>query len=208
MEDQTKPKKTAPDPKAAAAPSVQPTPAPRPAPLPEPNTFSLDDSAFEGAVGNDKTAHYRPTTAHLSSSWVRGPGAVTLLVEAGHDLNHVSALRGAPVSQVEFVRVLALPAVKSLLIWPTTEEDLNKIPVTWRNGQAHFNASAVLIRAKIPVESGRKKRFEVHVLKDSKVGPALAIDMRYSLDLRIMKSAGSDKETRSGSPADDSADDE
>lgn len=191
MDDQTTAPAPAPEAAEKVAPSIELAPAPRPTSAPAPSAELLDDATWEGSVENDKTAHYRTSSTHTASAWIQGPGAVTLLAEAGRDLNEVSALRGIPVTRVEFVRTRALPAIKSLLIWPTDEADPNKIPVTWRDGHASFNASDVLVRGKIPVESGRKKRFEVSIAKETKVGPALKIDMRYLMDLRIIDKGSS-----------------
>lgn len=191
MDDQTKPQKP---PKAAetVAPALHTTPpAPKPAPV-EVDPL-LDDSAYEGSVENDKSAHYRAPQAHTSSSWIQGPGATQLLAEASHSLTQVAVLRDG-TEKVEFIRALALPAVKTVLIWPTNEEDLQKIPVAWRDGRASFNLSEVLIRAKMQVETNRRHKYSVRLAKETKVGPALAIEMRFLEDLRIVQRGGS-KET-------------
>lgn len=190
MDDPFKPLNPAPQAADDVAPALDPIPLPKPAfapanAAPEPTDELMSDAAYEGAVENDKAAHYRPSYSHISSAWVQSPGAITLLAEASHDLNTVAALRSTPATRVAFVRALALPAIKTLLIWPTDEKDPQKIEVSWRGGHASFSASEVLIRAKIPVESRRRKRFEVRIAKETKVGPALAIDMRYLVDLRV-----------------------
>lgn len=194
MDDQTTPQKPAPKAAQKVAPSLDQPPAPviRPVPTPTPAEVDPlpDDSAYEGSVENDKSAHYRAPQAHTSSSWIQGPGATTLLAEAGHSLIQVALLRGEP-EKVEFIRALALPVVKTVLIWPTDEEDLQKIPVTWRGGQASFNISEVLIRAKLQVESGRRHRYTVRLAKETKYGPALAIEMRFLEDIRIIQKGGS-----------------
>lgn len=148
--------------------------------------FTVSDEAFKDAVATDPTLRLKAKNAHYSSAWIKGPGAVTLLVEAGHDLCEVSELRGEPATEIPFVRILVLPSVKTILVWPTHETDLQKVEVTWKDGVAKFLASDELRAAKIPVESGKKVRYNVHVLKQSKVGPALAIDMRDELETKIL----------------------
>jgi hypothetical protein len=159
-------------------------------PLPEPakasDTYSLPDEAFEGAVAHDPTAHLKAKNAHYSSAWIKGPGAVELLAEAGRDLFMVSALRGAIVTEIAFVHLLALPAVRALLLWPSNEKDLEAVQVVWRDGAAFFTASSVLRAAKIPVESGHRNRYQVQVTQSAKSGHALMVDMRYELESKVL----------------------
>lgn len=164
-------------------------PAPLPAPVPaqtSPVEFTLSDEAFNDAVGTDPNLHLKAKNAHYSSAWIKGPGAVTLLVEAARDLCQVSEMRGEPATEIPFVRILVLPSTRTLLVWPTDDKDLQRIEVTWKEGVAKFLASDELRAAKIPVESGKKVRYNVHVLKQSKVGPALAIDMRVELETKLL----------------------
>lgn len=151
---------------------------------PHPETFMITDEAFVDAVENDPTVHHKATNAHYSSAWIQGPGAVHLLAEAARDLLAVSALRGEPTTQIAFVRLLALSSAKTLLIWPTDDKDVNGVKVTWKDGTAEFSATNVLRSAKIPVESKKKNRYKVHVVKQSKAGPVLAIDMRFELETK------------------------
>lgn len=167
---------------------------------PEGTEFSLPDDAFADAVAHDPTVHHKPKTAHHSCAWVQGPGAVTLLAEARRDLLQVSALRQEPATEIAFVRVLALPSAKTLLVWPTTEKN-GAIEVTWEDGTAHFVASSTLISARMPVESGTRDRYNVHVVKTSKVGPALAIDMRYDLETKLLSKRKPAAKGKAGGPA-------
>jgi hypothetical protein len=153
---------------------------------PEPSEFNIPDDAFDGAVANDPTVHHKAKNAHYSSAWVKGPGSVTLLAEGARDLRQVSELRGEPVTEIAFVRLLVLPSAKTLLVWPSHEKDPLAVQVKWQDGVAKFVASTALRSAKIPVTSGQRNRYTLHVLKESKVGPALAIDMRYELETRIL----------------------
>jgi hypothetical protein len=171
---------------------------------PAPAEFSIPDEAFAGAVEYDPNVHHKPTTAHYSSAWILGPGTVTLLTEAVRDLLKVSALRGEPATEIAFVRLLALRSVKTLLVWPSNDTDLKAVEVTLDEGTARFVATQVLRSAKIPVESGKRIRYQVHVLKTSKVGPALAIDMRNELDVKVLpkrKSSGKGKSRKVEQPA-------
>lgn len=198
MEEETKPQKPAPKAAEKVAPSletpqippVQTVPAapfiPTASVVPtvQPDEFTIPDEAYADMIVSDPTAHAKSTTAHHSSAWGRGPGAFQLLVEATNDLLDVSALRGKRLSKIEYVRLHILTSIKTVLVVPSTKKDPAALEVAWRKGQAFFNASDDLIRAGIAIESGRKERYRVHVLKESKVGPALAIDMKAIVDVK------------------------
>jgi hypothetical protein len=87
-------------------------------------------------------------------------------------------LKGQLDQQLPWVRVTALKAKRYLLVRPTTAADLRKKKVTWREGKAYFVASDVLIDAGFPVETGYKKRYEVHLIQSAKKGPTVVNDMR------------------------------
>lgn len=158
-----------------------------PAPLVEQvMTFTLSDEELDQEVEADPFAHRKPKRAHHSSGWVQGPGMVELLAEAARLLVQATELKGELNQQLPWVRVTALKAKRCLLIRPTTSTDIRKEKVTWRQGRAHFLASDVLIEAGFPVETGYKKRYEVHLIQTSKKGPTLVIDMREPLAVRLL----------------------
>lgn len=173
-------------------------PVPKPAPVAAPAIeFTLSDEAFNDAVATNHALHLKAKNAHYSSGWIKGPGAVTLLVEAGRDLCQVSELRGEPATEIPFVRILVLPGAKTILVWPTHEKDLQKVEVTWKQGVAKFLASDELRAAQIPVESGKKVRYNVHVVTQSKVGPVLAIDMSHELETKLLPKRKSYRKAKS-----------
>lgn len=153
---------------------------------PAPGAFTIPSEAFKSVVEYDPTEHHKATNAHFSSGWIQGPGAVTLLAEAGHDLRTVAALRGEPTTEIAFVRLVALTMSQTLLVWPTHDKDVKKVKVNWNDGSPEFNASAILRSAKMPVESKKKHRYNVYVMKETEFGPVLAIDMRFELETKLV----------------------
>jgi hypothetical protein len=158
---------------------ILPTPSTNPV-----ETFTLSDEELDAEV--DPSGHRKPTTAHHDSGWVTGPGMVDLLVEASRLLVKATELTGQLDEKLPWVHVTALRANRCLLVRPTTSADIKKRPVTWRKGQAHFVASDVLMDAGFPVETGYKKRYEVHLIQSSKKGPTVVIDMREPLATKVL----------------------
>lgn len=151
----------------------------------EPVRFSIPDEAFEDAVVADRGA--RPAKrgkALHSCAWITGPGSVQLLVEAGRDLIDIATARGQPQNRVNYVNFTFLPSIRSLVIWPTHEKDLQREEVTWRDGTASFVASEILLKAHYQVDSGKAIRFPVHQVLQSKYGPVLAINMGIKLQVK------------------------
>lgn len=171
MDDQTKPQKATEE----AAPTA------------ERMEFTVPDEAFETAVYSSPTTPAKSTKAHNSSAWIQGPGAIDLLVEASKDLLEVAGLRGKKVSQVPFVKLVILESIKTILVIPMMKKDTQTIEVTWRKGHAHLNASDDLLNTNLQVASGKRERFQVHVVPKTKVGPALAIDMNAKVDVRNIR---------------------
>lgn len=149
-------------------------------------TFTISDEELENEVEADPFAHRKPKSAHHSSGWVTGPGMVELLSEAALLLVKATELKGKLEKELPWVRVSFLEEKRCLLVRPTTSADLRKKKVTWRRGHAFFVASDVLIDAGFPVETGYKKRYEVHLLKKTSKGPTVVIDMREPLATRIL----------------------
>lgn len=147
-------------------------------------TFTISDEELEDEV--EPEAHRKPTTALHSSGWVTGPGMVDLLVEASGLLVEATELQGKLDEQLAWVHVTALRRKRCLMVRPTTSANVKKRPVTWRRGHAHFVASDVLIDAGFPVDTGYKKRYEVHLLKKTPKGPTVVIDMREPLATKIL----------------------
>lgn len=151
----------------------------------EPIRYSIPDEAFDDAILSNRAGRRaKRGRAHHSSAWITGPGSVLLLVEAGRDLIDISTARGEPRNRVDYVNVAVLPSVKTLIVWPTHEKDLQRDEVTWRDGTATFLASDLLLDAKLQVESGKSIRFPVYQVLESKYGPVLAIDMRLELQVK------------------------
>lgn len=157
-----------------------------PAPAEKVETFTISDEELEEEVEADPFAHRKPKQAHHASGWVLGPGRVDLLAEASLLLVQATELQGKLNKELPWVRVTALKAKRCLLIRPTTSDDIRKKAVTWRDGKAHFVASDLLIDAGFPVETGYKKRYEVHLLKKTPKGPTVVIDMREPMATRIL----------------------
>jgi alkanesulfonate monooxygenase SsuD/methylene tetrahydromethanopterin reductase-like flavin-dependent oxidoreductase (luciferase family) len=149
-------------------------------------TFTLSDEELTDEVEYNPFERRKPKGAHHPSAWIQGPGMVELLAEASRLLITATELKGQLDEQLAFVRVTALRKKRCLVVAPTTEADLKKVPVRWRESKAHFLASAVLLAAGFPVETGYKKRFEVHLIKTSKKGPILVIDLRRDLDVTVL----------------------
>lgn len=201
MDDQTKPRKAA----QAAAPAIDPVPRV----TPSTHEFVVPDDAFNTAIYSNPNTPAKSVNAHNSSAWIQGPGAIQLLVEASKDLLQVAGLREKKVKQVRFVKLVILEAIKTILVIPAFKKDTHTLEVTWKKGQASFNASDDLINADLQVESGRRERFQVHVVPTTKVGPALAIDMNAIVDVRNVtkrSSAAKGKGKQGETPDDDDLD--
>lgn len=147
--------------------------------------LNLTDADFEDAIGHDADRDIRAWNAKTPCSWIEGPGAVELLIQAYKLLLGASAAAGYNQKEIHWVIPKVLPASGLLLVAPGKEGMKDAIPAKKiGKGPLTFNVSEELRLAEMEVVSGYRELYAVEKVASSPIGPAIAIKLSKPLESR------------------------
>lgn len=125
-----------------------------------------------------KTGEVQTGVHREAGGWMHSPAKYLFNTLGYGRLLKVSALLGAAVNEVPYVRAAVQPGTKFLFIWPTDEHDAQRIKVTDHAQGLGINLRDVLIQTKLRVPAGYKRFFRAEFAEPGDaVVPSLKIDL-------------------------------
>lgn len=119
--------------------------------------------------------------------WVWSPGRIYFYKVVAKALVALARQRGWEVQRVDHIRVANLEGESRLWIFPTSEEDPERITLHWSRTAISANLSDQLVEWDLALPRKMRRRFYVQVNPpvESPVGPALLIDLNAPVETKL-----------------------
>lgn len=151
---------------------------------------------------NQQDAEYLTAAMNSPGGWMYGP-AMFQFFASGVLLLEKLGVRILGTNTVEKVRACLIDGTKHVYIVPTGSDDQNGIKVTRYSDQSWINLVKLLAPAGIRVKSGYRERYDLTLVEDTPVGPALFLNLAQMQERRrVRKSTGKNakKSARKSAP--------
>jgi hypothetical protein len=120
------------------------------------------------------------------TAWMHSPAMLELLAVASRNLLAVARARGMDVGQVQYVRGARVAGQEEIYIYPTGENDPDRIEVKMPNGNPHINLRSLLAETQRLLPPNHRVRYDINVSgADKAIKDALVLDLNLERDHRI-----------------------
>lgn len=145
------------------------------------------NNALSGkTVWNQPDAEYLTAAMNRPGGWMYGPAMFQFFAAAVIALQKLG-FRSLGTNTVDKVRACLIDGTKHVYIVPTDADDRSGIQVNRYSDQTWINLVKLLAPAGLRVKSGYRERYELSLVEESPVGPALFLDMGRMQERRRIK---------------------
>jgi hypothetical protein len=160
-------------------------------------------------IENSPDVELTSRNQHGQEFWLHSPANMELFAVTYRRLLDVAKLRKLDTREIAYIRAARVSGTDLTFVYPTTDKDPNRIPLTKYSAHYWGNLRTLLEPAGRLVEVGYRKRYAMELIPDSPVGPALVFDFDRPLESRQEpkakkgsgKKAGAAKQPAAAAPA-------
>lgn len=120
--------------------------------------------------------------------WVISPGRIYLFAAVEKALLLIARQRGWEVQRIEFIRVGNIEGDSRLFVFPTDEEDPERVPLQRYGRRLEANLSDDLEEWDLALPQFHQRRFDLFLAGkgESPLGPALYLDLNKPLESKVV----------------------
>lgn len=152
-------------------------------------------------IWNSLNTPYLTGTMNPSGGWVHAPANLACFKATEEDLNRLCMRLIPGSSEATKVRACLIEGTKQVYIVPCEENDPDGISINKYSDQIWINLASLLLNAKTRVRAGYRERYNIYLVEESPVGPALQLDLSRRLERRRISSSDKSKPAKGGSNA-------
>jgi hypothetical protein len=162
---------------AAPQPDALTPPAEKAPKAPPPPVVPLVNPSPKVILNSVKTQVLSRAAYRTGTGWLHSPARLQLLTVAARNLVSVARDRGMDVGEVLYARAARLEGQHATYVYPTDDQDPDRLEVTKQDSGVWINLRTLLAPADLLVAPGTSVRYDITVAgAESPVGPALVFD--------------------------------